>query len=224
MPSAPVDYKALYEKALLEAEQVRQQAAQTQQRAATHIAELTEKLTLSLFELDRLRRKLFGRSADNRSKYIDPNQIAIFDLGTSEEERQVSNQQAKEEFSQVKKDVEKGSKSTPKKREKTTRMELPVDLPRQEVVIHPTQDLTNYIRIGEEVIEVLEITPPAFYVKRIIRSKWALKTSAYTSNDFAEQSAPGVILAPSRTITGGIFGDTLLAYLVISKFVDPCVP
>jgi len=60
MPSAPVDYKALYEKALLEQEKALQkialleekeaalvQAEQKQQRAEFLIAELTEKLSLS---------------------------------------------------------------------------------------------------------------------------------------------------------------------------------
>jgi multidrug resistance efflux pump len=71
MPSAPVDYKALYEKAVLEAEKALlekeaalAQAQQKQQQAEALIAELSEKLTLSLFELDRLRRKLFGHSAN----------------------------------------------------------------------------------------------------------------------------------------------------------------
>jgi hypothetical protein len=235
MPSAPVDYKALYEKALLEQEKALQKItlleekeaalAQVQQQAEALIVELTEKLSLSLFELDRLRRKVFGKSSDNCTKFIDPNQIPIFDLGISEEEQQVSEEQSKQELSQAKKDVEKGNKPVRKSREKNTRMHLPLDLPRQEVLIHPDQDLTNYVQIGEEVTEVLEITPPAFYVKRIIRSKWALKTSTYSGNN-AESSVPGVILAPvpSRSIVRGIFGDSLLAYLVISKFVDPCVP
>jgi 23S rRNA pseudoU1915 N3-methylase RlmH len=98
MPSAPVDYQALYDKALLEqekalqkialleekAEQAQHIAQQKQQQAEALISELTEKLTLSLdlrctilsagpFELDRLRRKLFGQSSDNRTKFIDPN-------------------------------------------------------------------------------------------------------------------------------------------------------
>ncbi len=77
MSSAPVDYQALYEKTLLEkeavlvvAEQTRQVAQhiaqQKQQQAEAQIQELTEKLTLSLFKLDRLRRKLFGRSLNLR--------------------------------------------------------------------------------------------------------------------------------------------------------------
>jgi transposase len=101
-------------------------------------------------------------------------------------------------------------------------MELPADLPRKEVVIDPTHDLTDYIKIGEDVTEVLEITPPAFYVKRITYTKWMKKTA--TDVDTEPTTHFLSALAPSRTITGGIFGDTLLAYLVIGKFIDHCVP
>ncbi len=111
------------------------------------IGELTQKLTLSLFEIDRLRRKLFGTSSDNRTKYIDPNQIALFDLQMSEQERQTSEEQTNKEVAQAKQDIEKTQKPALKKREKNTRMELPADLPRQEVVIHPSHDLTDYIKM-----------------------------------------------------------------------------
>jgi len=97
-------------------------------------------------------------------------------------------------------------------------MELPADLPRQEVVIHPSHDLADYIKVGEDVTEVLEITPPAFYVKRITYTKWMKKTP--TSVDSESTTHFLSALAPLCTITGGIFGDSLLAYLVIGKFVD----
>jgi multidrug resistance efflux pump len=78
MSSAAPDYQALYEQAVLEAEKAflekqvaLAQAEQKQQEAEALIAELSEKLTLNLFELDRLRRKLFGRSSDNRFKYTE---------------------------------------------------------------------------------------------------------------------------------------------------------
>jgi hypothetical protein len=103
--------------------------------------------------------------------------IALFDLGIDATEQQESEEQTKKELSQAKQDIEKTERLSCKKREKkgpadkivylrSTRMALPLDLPRQEVVIHPTQDLTNYVQVGEEVTEVLEITPPAFWVKR----------------------------------------------------------
>ncbi len=54
-----------------------------------------------------------------------------------------------------------------------------MELPRVEVIIHPKADLEElkkegYSQMGQEVTEVLEITPASFYVKRIIRTKWLL--------------------------------------------------
>lgn len=200
MQIAPPDYQVLYEMALLEAQQ-----------AKAVIGELQEKLSLALFELNKIRRQLFGPSADNRSaKAGDPNQIILFDLGASPEDLQAIEAQTKQEVDRA----EKLAKPAPKKREKNTRMALPADLPRQEVVIHPAEDLTDYVQIGQEVTEILEITPPAFWVKRIIRTQWALKAP--------QSEAKGILLAaiPSRTVAKGLFGESLLAYLVIGKFQD----
>ena len=155
-PAAP-DYQVLYEKTLLEAQQAR-----------TVIGELQQKLSLALFEINKMRRQLFGPSADNRTaKAPDPNQITLFDLGASPDDLQTIEEQAKQEVATTR----KAAPVVARKREKNTRMDLPADLPRQEVVIHPAQDLTDYVQIGEEVTEVLEITPPAFWVKRIRRTK-----------------------------------------------------
>jgi hypothetical protein len=150
MQIARPDYQALYENALLEAEQANQ-------KAQALIEELKEKLALALFEINKMRRQLFGPSADNRtSKASNPNQITLFDLGASPDDLQTIEEQAKQEVATT----QKPTKPVAKKREKNTRMDLPADLPRQEVVIHPAQDLTDYVQIGEEVTEVLEITPP----------------------------------------------------------------
>lgn len=64
--------------------------------------------------------------------------------------------------------------------------------------------------IGEEVTEVLEVTPAEFYVKRYVRRKYALKDEE------------GVVIAPlpRRAIDKGIAGASVLAMLIIGKFVD----
>jgi transposase len=204
MLTAPPDYQALYENALLEAEQANQ-------KAQALIEELKEKLALALFEINKMRRQLFGPSADNRTSQADnPNQITLFDLAASPEDLQAIEEQTQQAVATT----QKTAKAVAKKREKNTRMDLPADLPRQEVVIHPAQDLTDYVQIGEEVTEILEITPPAFWVKRIRRTKWALKDP--------QSEAKGILLAPipSRTVAKGLFGESLLAYLVIGKFAD----
>lgn len=93
------------------------------------------------------------------------------------------------------------AKSTPKKRKKIVRMQLP----KQDVVIDPAGDLTGYVKIGEEATEVLEITPASFFIKRLIRNQWALKDQ--------KSDSKGVLIAPipSRTVSKGLLAESLLA-------------
>lgn len=87
---------------------------------------------------------------------------------------------------------------------------LPANLRREEIIIEPSQDVSGCSCIGEEVTEVLEVTPAEFYVKRYVRRKYALKDEE------------GVVIAPlpRRAIDKGIAGASVLAMLIIGKFVD----
>src|SRR4028119_1614233 len=54
------------------------------------------------------------------------------------------------------------------------RTALPADLPREIVTIEPQEDTTNLKKIGEEITEQLDVTPATFFVRRFVRSKYAL--------------------------------------------------
>jgi transposase len=197
MPTAAT-YQELYEHSLLE------------------ITALQEKLAVALAEINHLRRQLFGRSADNRTTTAQAEQsITPLDIGAPAEALQAIEEQTGQQVAQL----QQAEKTAPKKREKNTRMAFPAELPRQEVIIHPTGDLSNYVQIGQEITEILEVSPASFWVKRIIRTKWALKSVAHQASDSA---SIGVLIAPipSRTVAKGLFGESLLAQLVISKYVD----
>lgn len=92
----------------------------------------------------------------------------------------------------------------------TGRMELAKDLPREEIVIEPTEDVTGLVKIGEEVTEELEVTPAVFFVKKYIRPK------------YARANGEGIIIAelPCRPIDKGIPGPGLLATVITDKYVD----
>lgn len=99
-------------------------------------------------------------------------------------------------------------------------MVFPEELPREEQVIDSEGvSEEEYKVIGEEVTEVLVMEPASFKVKRIIRRKWALK-------DPLKSDKKGVLIAPipSRTIQRGLFDESVLAYLLTSKFVDHLPP
>ena len=87
---------------------------------------------------------------------------------------------------------------------------LPASLPREDVVLEPTEDVTDCICIGEEITEVLEIKAAEFFVKRFVRPKYARK------ND------QGIAIADTqnRVIEKGIAGPSVLAMIIVSKFID----
>lgn len=87
---------------------------------------------------------------------------------------------------------------------------LPASLPRQEVIIEPLEDVSGCVCIGEEITEVLEVKAAEFYVKRFVRPKYARKNEE------------GIAIAslPNRIVDKGIAGSSVLAMLIISKFID----
>ena len=87
---------------------------------------------------------------------------------------------------------------------------LPSSLRREEIVIEPAEDVNGCVRLEDEVTEVLEVKAAEFYVKRYVRRKYVRKES--------EGIAIGKL--PNRAIEKGIPGASVLAMLIIGKFVD----
>jgi transposase len=87
---------------------------------------------------------------------------------------------------------------------------LPSSLRREDIIIEPTEDLSGCTRLDDEVTEVLEVKAAEFYVKRYIRHKYVRK------------EGEGVTIGklPNRAIEKGIPGASVLAMLIIGKFVD----
>lgn len=194
-----IDYKKLYEdsqreKAILERNYALEKNSWDQQRAEL------------MASLDKLRRQLFGISADNRVKLARPGQMELFTL----EAPVAVVEQAAE---QLGKEIKAGQKEDKAPRT-AKRMVLPAHLERREVIIDPQGDLSDYKLIGSEQTEVLVIEPIRMWVKCIIRRKWALK-------DSHDITRPGILeaLAPSRTVKRGLFDESVLAFLLISKYI-----
>jgi transposase len=100
-----------------------------------------------------------------------------------------------------------------KKKEKhPVRQPFPSSLPRQVTVIYPEGFDQNSTQkpIGEEITEVLEEIPGKFFVKKIIRPK------------YADPNGEGILIAelPSRPIDKGLFGTLLLTRIIIEKYCD----
>ena len=90
------------------------------------------------------------------------------------------------------------------------RIAFPEHLLRVDEIHEPKEDVSGMIRIGEEVTERLECDPGKLFVRRIIRYK------------YAKANNEGVIIAdlPSSPIEKGKVGASVLALIVIQKYVD----
>ena len=87
---------------------------------------------------------------------------------------------------------------------------LPAHLKRVERIIEPDEDTTGLVCIGEEVTEVLAKHPARNYVIRYRRLKYLRK------------DGQGVLIGklPSRAIEKGIAHESVLADMLVSKYVD----
>ncbi len=166
-------------------------------------------------QLSWYRRKLWKPGSE---KFIpqDPLQRRLdFDgLDVLPEEKEVAKEAAKEIISYERRKPEKEKKQP-------VRLPLPEDLRREEEVIEPDGIDENWIRIGEEVTEVLEHKPGELYVRRIVRPKYALKNSLQQMQESEESEQKNIKIAalPLLPLPRSNAGASLLSELLIGKYV-----
>jgi len=90
------------------------------------------------------------------------------------------------------------------------RNKLPEHLPVKEIIIEPAEEVQGLVKIGEEVSETLEYTPASLVKRRTIRPK------------YAKANGEGIIIGnlPSRPIEKSIAEASLLAHILVGKYVD----
>lgn len=94
------------------------------------------------------------------------------------------------------------------------RCSFPDHLRREEIVLQPTEDVTGLTPVRQEITEVLEYKVGELYIKKYIRPEY-IKPSEDKLN------AKRVIAAlPGMPIDKCIAGPSLLAFLLVSKFMD----
>lgn len=188
-------------------------AAQQQQAAAyqQEIGQYKQELLVLWHELNQLRRKVFGVTSDNQvKKALEAGQLDLFQLNAPTEAVDASEEllarQIKGNSEVLDKKIRKGGSS---------RMAFPGHLEVEDVIIDPEGDLSQYHVIGQEVTEILVHQPEKFKIKRIIRQKWAL-------NNSQDIEHKGILIAPlpSRTVKRGLFDESVLVHLLISKYID----
>ena len=145
-------------------------------------------------ELAQFKRLIFG---SKRERFIatDAGQQSIFE---------------EESAAEPEKETLTYQRNKPAKKSKAKRLLLSESLPRDEQVILPEGvDPENSIKIGEKISEVLEYTPGKLYVIRTVRPVY-------------KQADESIVVAdlPTQVIPNGNAGASLLAYLLVSKFID----
>lgn len=160
---------------------------------------LQEKHQLTKEELDWLKRQLFGRKSE-RFIGMDPGQLSLELDGMVEAMRQEDTQEVSYTRKKANKEEKPGH----------GRMPIPTHLRREEIIIEPEEVPEGSKKIGEEITEVMEYKKAEIYVKKYIRSKYALPQEA------------GVVVGnlPSLPIPKGNAGPSLLSHILIGKYVD----
>ena len=152
------------------------------------------------FQLSELKRLIFGAK---RERYIaqDPAQSTLFDLP---EEQNVETKTETITYERRKSQEEK---------KQPLRTELPAHLERRDEIIEPENIPQGSTKIGEAITEVLEYEPASVYVRRIIRPKYIIRQDD-------EQTQILTASLPSLPIPKGNAGASMIAHLLVSKFVD----
>ena len=170
------------------------------ERLEKGIFERDSKIETLINELIALRRRMFGRSSE-RFLPEDPNQLSLAFEGDESLPEEQGIEPEKIEISYTR---NKENKKQP------VRNAIPEFIRREEVVIEPENIPEGAVRIGEEITEKLEYIPGEVYVQRTVRPKYALPQGG------------GIRIAdlPSQVLPRSNAGASLLAYLLISKYMD----
>ena len=150
-------------------------------------------------ELAQLKKMIFGSKSERFVPSIPPEQMSMFTQPPAVQES------AQQQVSYTRK------VPLPAESKHPGRLPLPASLLRQQIILEPLGiDTQKLKKIGEEITEELEYAPGKLFVKQYIRPK------------YADPSTGGIVCAdlPERPITKGIAGPALLAYIIISKFVN----
>jgi transposase len=174
--------------------------------------QLAQKLVDANFEIHRLKqrvswfeRQMFGRKSE---RYIptDSSQLTL-DLGATAAD-------AKEQEVKLEKvaSYARNRKAKSEEAKQPVRMPLPAHLRREVITVPLECDLSDKVKIGEEVSEYLEEKPGEVYVVRTVREVYATK----------KNPDAGVVIAPlpPRALARFNVGTGMLALIIIRKYVD----
>jgi len=167
------------------------------------IAHMEAQINELEFQVDQMKRMLYGAKRERFISTIDKNQLSL----PFEVEQEEDPQKEQETITYV--------REKKKRKEHPGRVALPDHLPVEEIVLEPEEDTSEMKCIGKEVTDQLELVPARLFIKRFIRPKYI----AVTDKEL-EQHKGVIAELPVFPIEKGIAGPGLLAQIMVDKFVD----
>ena len=155
------------------------------------------------YELDQLKRAIYGSKRERFIPQEPDEQISIFDQGPEGEQSGTTdsvNETTSSSSTLVKKRVKK----------KIARNTFPVHLEREEKIIEPQNHEDGFKKIGKDVTEILKYTPMSLKVLRIVRPRYV--------NPAAQEKNIHQANIPARIIPKGLVDDSVIAGLISEKF------
>jgi len=177
------------------------------QRLEAENSHLVERNTLLVEEVQWLKSQLFGRSSEKSTADVSPDQRMLFNeaevlaaIAAADEKSGTQSVDAHERH------AKSGRKAIP---EKFPRKQVIHDIPESEKIC--PLDGTPLVRIGEEISEQYEYTPPKLIVLQHVRPKYA-----------SGCGHSGVKIAPValQLLPKSMASPSLLAHITTAKFVD----
>jgi transposase len=168
------------------------------------ILKLTTDLEAAKFQIEQLRRMIFGSKRERFESAIDSHQLVLeFEPQSLEIAEAVKLEREQIRVSYL--------RQKPKK-EHPGRMALPSHLPVVEILIEPSEDTTDMIHIGREITEELDYTPAKLHINRIIRNK-------YITKEDERGNQKQVIAQLDRPIPKCIASAALLTMIFVNKYI-----
>lgn len=170
----------------------------------------------------RLLKRMIHGSKSERFVPTDSGQTSLFEEEQKEQAQAISEEETEEVSCQRKK---------PKKQPKRA-IELPKHLRRETYTLEPELPSGKLGRkIGVEINEALHYIPGELYVKRIERPKYIVEENSEEAQEQAPSKEPSseelpentqiaIAELPTQIIPRGNAGASLLAYILVAKFID----
>jgi transposase len=153
-----------------------------------------------VFQLENLKKLIFGSKKETFKSIENPNQLSLFEDNIIEPVIDLPKEY-----------ITTTRLKSVKKHE--GRNEIPSHLPVEEIILEPELTPEGAKEIGYEKTETLHYTPASLVRRVYVRKKYAIK-----SEEGQEQIIIGKL--PTRPIDKGIAEASLLAHIIASKFID----